>query len=411
MKGKEHVMISRILLSNRGLTLIETIVVMAIFIVVILIATSSFETVLTKSSVTMGSEQGNIEGIVGLELLRHDIQQAGFGLFSDEESAPTFDEAASVPYSTYNDVNAVPRAIVTDDNLALGDDSKILTGTDYLVIKGTTVSLSNVSQKWSYITDSGVPKRWGTEDFRNKEDKVIAVEQHYSKDKGKVLRRLIQTDTSDFAFSYYSTSQFTDMNGAGSSVLIPPSTKRYYLYGVTSDADHPNEFELRAPFNRTDYIVRRLDSIPASCSPATGSLYKMTMNQSNGAFTPIPIIDCVANMQVVLGWNTTNDPDNSAAVNVLTNADGKTVSGTLNGMSVVDIMANAEEVRRRLRQIKVYILAQDGYRDRNFTNTNTAMVVGGAEEASLTSTVDLTTTAMKNYRWKLYWAVIKPKNL
>ncbi len=401
----------RTILSIRGFTLVEAIVVMAVFSFVLLITASAFKTILTKTRVVFGSEQSNIEGVVGLEMLRHDLQQAGFGLFSDEDSAPDFAEAANAPYSDYNDANGVPRAVVTDNNLDLGNNATVLASTDILVIKGTTVSTAGASQRWSYITDTGVPKRWGTEDFRNGTDKLIAMEQYYDKKKDQVFRKLVRVNPNNYAFSYYSTSSFTDMEGSATSEFIPPPGRRHYLYGITGGTS--GGFNLRAPFNRADYIVQRRDTTPASCSPAAGTLYKMTMNQSDGRFTWIPVLDCVADMQVVLGWNTTNDPDNSQEVSVLSNADGTRYEGEANGMSIQSLMSSAEEVRRRLRLIRVYLLVQDGYRDLNFTNTDNAMVVGNPElgETELTNTVDLTTEDMRNYRWKLYWVVVRPKNL
>ncbi len=44
-------------------------------------------------------------------------------------------------------------------------------------------------------------------------------------------------------------------------------------------------------------------------------------------------------------------------------------------------------------------------------NTNNAMIVGDDEPANLTKTVDLTTANKKNYRWKVYRDIVKPKNL
>ena len=67
----------------KGFTLIELIVVMAVFVVVIAISGDAFKTVLQQASKLFRSEESNIEGIVGLEVFRHDLQQAGYGLYTE----------------------------------------------------------------------------------------------------------------------------------------------------------------------------------------------------------------------------------------------------------------------------------------------------------------------------------------
>ena len=63
--------------------------------------------------------------------------------------------------------------------------------------------------------------------------------------------------------------------------------------------------------------------------------------------------------------------------------------------------------------IKVYVLAQEGKMDRNFTFPQATMIVGGDGEGSLTrGGVPYTFAANQlNYRWKLYRITARPKNL
>ena len=398
--------------SDSGFTLVELIVATFVFVIILMITASSFEIVLNKGSIVQKSEESNIEGVVGLEMLRHDLTQAGLGLFSDDLAIPTFAEAAAIPASNYNDASGVPRAIVTDENLNLGNNAVILTGTDYLAIKSTSVGRNNVAQQWTYVTDTGVPHLWGINDFVDNTNKLIVLEQTYSKGKGEVVRTLKQISTTNFAISYDPAGNFRDMNGNYVTNYTPSTGKTFYLYGIGTGNV---AFTLRAPFNRADYFVRRLAAeTPPSCSPAAGVLYKAVMSQADGTMTPtIPLLDCVADMQIILGWNTQAEPEKSNAIDAYSNADASTLTGNLNGVDLTAVMTNPEEVRKRLRQIKVYILAQDGVFDRNFRNTNTTFVVGDTTlgETPLTKTVDLTTANMLNYRWKLYRVVVRPKNL
>lgn len=377
-----------------GFTLIEMIIVMAVFIVVIIIASNAFNTVLTKTKVISKSEESNIEGVVGLEMFRHDLEQAGFGLFTETGiPLPEYDETANRPASDYNDSpGGVPRAVVAGNNLSPGN-SIVLSGTDYLVIKATTVGRTQACQKWTYINGLGSSKVWGANDFTPK-DHVIAVRQNYKN--GELRRKLIYNldDTASFSVTYEAnSSNYPDP-------FRPPSDAvQYYYYGI--DNDKP-----RAPFNRTDYVVKRTTGTPDNCAPGAGVLYKATMNQNGGGLDYIPILDCVADMQVVFGWNT-GDPAGSD-VDTYTNADMTTVSTTLPWMPALN---DPTDIRKHLKLIKIYILAQDGGYDKNFTNLNALVDVGVSGETSLTKQLNLSGTNYRNYRWKLYRIVVKPKNL
>jgi hypothetical protein len=189
------------------------------------------------------------------------------------------------------------------------------------------------------------------------------------------------------------------------SPYIPPSSDvQFFYYGISAGAVP------KRPFNRTDYFINRPvnGDVPASCSPAAGILYKNSLNAASGAYTSIPILDCVADMQIVFGWNTSGITN---TVDTYTDAVGENASGP-NSPLPVD-MNNPTYIRQHLKLIKVYILAQDGGYDKNFINTTNNMVIGDVElgEATLTKTVDLTSANLKNYRWKLYRIVVKPNNL
>ena len=79
----------------------------------------------------------------------------------------------------------------------------------------------------------------------------------------------------------------------------------------------------------------------------------------------------------------------------------------------------AQQIRKRVKQVRVYILSHEGQRDTNYTycpssaaSCSTAFPVG---EFELGSTFDLTTKIgnpdYKYYRWKLYTIVVTPHNL
>jgi len=389
------------LLGERGFTLPELLVVMAIFIIVIMIASDCFKTILTRSSLLSKSAESNIEGIVGLEMFRHDLNQAGFGLPWGFYNAtpPTYGEAVDegdFEPSLYNDApNGVPRAVVAGNDVA---DGGILDNTDYLALKGTTLSRNNASQRWTYVnyssSGSTKPKIWSSENLADN-DRVIVMRRAFTE--AGYVNQLVTT-----ASAFYTTYS---KNGLGADFSPQVPQDNYYIYGISSDKDP------RMPFNRTDYFVKRPAGIAAGCAPNTGVLYKEMVNHNGGTMTEIPVLDCVADMQVVFGWDMSDD----GVVDVYSSADGSDVSAGDAAMiaSVKATMADAALVRSRLKLIKVFLLVQDGRKDPTFKNTQD-IVVGNVGEVSLTNKFDVAEIDFNkwtNYRWKVYRIVVSPKNL
>jgi hypothetical protein len=386
-----------------GFTLIEMVIVMGIFMTVIIITSNAFNLALTQTKRVSKSDETSIEGVIGLEVLRHDLQQAGFGLFTAMgDNTPVYAEAASGQAANYNDSpSRIPRAVVGGDNLNVGD-AVVLTGTDYLAIKGTTVARDLAAQRWTYVDGPGAARVWGVNDLDPATDFVIAAQQSYKN--GQLQRTLISdpTDTSSFSVKFHSNA---DSTNAIPAPFVPTSNAlRYYYYGINSSAGAVTP---RTPFNRTDYYVKRTSETPASCAPGAGVLYKATLNQADGTMNEIPILDCVADMQVALGWNTTS-PE-GPVLDTYSNVDASTVSSATQGWTPAP-NNDPSDIRKHLKLIKVYLLAQDGGKDLKFRNTETAMIVGTVNEA-VPHTVNLTDAKYQNYRWKLYRVVVKPTNL
>lgn len=410
---------------KKGFTLVEMIVVTLIFILVIMAASSSFNVLLTQMAKLTKSEESNIEGVVGLEMLRHDLQQSGFGLpDSYMPTLPDYAEAAAAPANNYNDAattSKVPRAIVAGDNLtAVGVVSgtvtyNVLVGTDYLALKGMSLGMKETSQRWTYMPfDSGVtgskkPRIWPTASLNLVNgDRVIMIKK--SVVSGKAVNQMIYDVASpDVYWVNFNTAGFVD----AFSPIAPDEV--FYIYGVRPSGD------LRMPFNRADYFVATpsaTDRIPGYCAPNTGILYKATVNHADGALLPIPMLDCVADMQVVFGWDLTDGMGSPGQDGVLdtwsspVSAGGAlTATPSANLTLVDDALRDPEKLRNSLKIVKVYLLAQVGRRDPNYQSP-ASYVVGGAGESSLTHTYDLTATpAMRNFHWKVYQLVVRPKNL
>lgn len=384
-----------------GFSLVELLIVMAIFITVIALSSHAFNRALIQSKQESRKAESQVESIVGLEMLRIDVEHAGHGLPWTLGGASAYPEAAaftpngcSDAASAHNDGSNPPRALAS---LNGGGAGGCLNNSDYLVVKGAAVGRTQASQRWSYIYSTGplsLPS-WGSEGPSGSE-RVIAVRPKFGETE---MRRLVVGGTSyDRSFSAISSL---------------PLQAGDIVYGI-DDGD-----SLRMPFNRADYYVRRPASgTPSLCAPNTGVLYKATVNHANGGLFEMPLLDCVADFQVAFGIDATVEPDGTA--------DCYT-----NSLAMLNPL-NAQNVRQRVRDVRIYVLTQEGQQDRQFhfdpTGVNSALTdkpcdtclrVGETNrrpactgETLLGRDFDLTTIPeWENYRWKVHTLVVKPKNL
>ena len=377
----------KLLRDRRGLTLIELIVVMGIFLGVILITTSAFNTIVQRSSQQSKSAETQIQGAVGLELLRGDLERAGFGLPWTFSTPITYREATFTNASTaslFNDApSAAPRAIISGPTTFNG-------GSDYLVIKSTLADANDTAKKWTTVSFTPATKNitlWG--DTERDFDPSAGATERVTVIKNDLIttpptRTLMASSATAFSttFKLYSTLTQPHQNG-----------DTFEVYGV-----HPST-ELRMPFNRVDYYVKRIGAkMPATCAPNTGVLYRSVVMQSNGGQSAgVPLLDCVADMQVVYGL------DSSA-------------SGFVN-QHRSEPLASAAELRDQLKEVRVYILAQEGKRDRLYSYPSSTIDVGESFDNGTTITgrtfdlEELIGEDYIHYRWKVYTIVVRPKNL
>lgn len=402
---------------TRGFTLVELIVVMAIFVTVIAITGNAFNLIVQQSVKQSKTASSNIEGVIGLEVMRRDVASAGFGLpwscpFTAVSDVYDEVDASEALASGFNDAQAtpmMPRAVSAGNNLTPGNVNQLLEGTDYLVIRATSIGATQTAQRWSYMNYTGMvrpnpiqAKSWTSENLVNN-DQVIVVRMDLA---GAFSKDLV-LNGSNFSTTYGALGNFE-----------PQASKvTHYVYGVSSQ--DPNVATLRMPFNRADYFVRtpaagEAVQMPNRCAPNTGILFKGLVNQKDGTFddtagnaraNEMPLLDCVADMQVVYTLQ-------SSSSGVVTDTDTLTDTTTLQPLT-------AEQIRTELKTIQVYILTHEAGLDRSYTypNTNQFIAVGPSTDGINTGTgrsFDLATiigAGWQNYRWKVYRMIVNPTNM
>lgn len=379
----------------QGFTLVELIVVMAIFVIVIAITGNAFNLIMKQSVLQSKTAESNIEGVIGLEIMRRDLASAGFGLPWSCPVVYQEADASETLAKDYNDASTTPvtpRAVCGGNNLTSGDSTLLLDGTDYLVIRATSVGSTQAPQHWSYMNYTGMvkpspvlPKSWSSENLKDT-DQVIVVRMNLV---GEFSKDLV-VNGANFSTRYDALGNFE-----------PQASKvTHYVYGVNSQ--DPNIASLRMPFNRADYYVRRpagseLVKIPNRCAPNTGILFKALVSQVDGKLraNELPLLDCVADMQVVYSLY-------SASNGVVTDTDTLTLS--------------AADIRTDLKANQVYVLTHEGGKDQSYTYPNQYIAVGPSGDGINTGSgrkYDLTTlgTGWQQYRWKVYRMIVNPSNM
>jgi hypothetical protein len=378
-------------------------ITMVVFVFFIVATSQVFTGLLTQFKQQSKIAETNIEGIVGLEILRQDIQHAGYGLpwhveidgdgdGNDWEQLTNYNETSTNPYSLNDATTAAPRAVLSKNSATFTGSNNIFDGSDYLVIKSVNVARNDACDKWTTLSSaSPYVRTWtpATENLSNT-DRVIVL-------------RPGSTDADARTLVVNGSAFSTTLSGVSSTPWrsTDPSETRL-VYGVDPDTD------LRMPFNRADYFIRKYNSssiniTPGRCAPNTGVLEKATVNQGNGAFTYLPLLDCAADMQVIYGLDTNEDggfdPLNDPA--------------DVYSDDITTAPLTAQQIRKRVKQVRVYILSHEGQRDTTYTYPSTTIDIGG--DVGLGRIFNLTTKIgdpeYKYYRWKLYTIVVTPHNL
>lgn len=405
---------------RNGYSLVELIVVIAVFSAVIMIAGSSFNAILTHANKLTRSEESNFEGMAGLEIMRHDLAQAGFGLFYEYDlgvAPPSFTEAVSAPANILNtDVVAgkIPLAVSAINNLVGGSDSPytMVDNSDYLSIRATSVSNERNSQRWTFLQYTSVPKRWvSNADNIDSNSWVVLVRRAFTAS-GYANRLVMDPGVSSNQPEYFATQYPGNVRFSNAAFEPKNPSEILYVYGLGVVGNKP-----RMPFNRADYFVAAGSNVPRSCADNTGVLYKGLINHADGKINySSPILDCVADMQVVFGWDLYSGavPGQDGLIDTYSSplsADGSTisVSGSASTSEVKTALTDAQSMRNSLKIVKIFVLAQDGKFDRTYQSP-TPIRVGDENEVSITRTYNLTGN-MLNFRWKVYKLVGRPKNI
>ncbi len=452
------------MMKKNGFTLVE--LVLAMFIVAAIMAASytAFITLSKGFKAEAKKSEAVVENILGLDLLRYDIEMAGFGLPSGTSSpninityneahpasayAGTTDympeqytpdptcfndsitptcECASTVLSCVSSTNE-PRAIILADDENPGDDTADSNDdSDVLSIKSLTASLNDAGGKWALRFDDGIAGAPYNQKFNSTEHDiddnylVIVEGDGIIKCTGGGSNSTACTAGNDtWAFTISNWSATTPPDSANASALPDPSAaanELFFVYGVEkTTASKP--LTLRMPFNRVDYYLQRnKNNFPNRCHPKSYNLVRAAINHNyqnspesdyNGMRNEMPIMDCVIDFQIAFGIDSDNDG---------------TLDLWVQDNSSATYFGNANSIAQYVRAVKVFILMHEGTYDADYTyeitGNNMDIGVDGNDDGDLSDAGDLLLKSYDftklsnwtNYRWKIITITINTANL
>ena len=387
---------------EEGFTLVELMITMVTFVLAIAAASGIFTSLLTQFKQQSKIAETNVEGIVGLAILKKDIESAGYGLFWSPNPLPVnYTESNANPFNLNDAPNNAPRPIASENNAAFAPPNNIFDDSDYLVVRSLNVVRQEINEKWTVVSNEFLfpftnplnfnPRKWSLqgEQFLSDNDKVIVF-----RGATKAVQRSLVTSGGAFYTTYDQITLEPWKSEEGKETRL--------VYGIRNSWDTPPV----RPFNRADYYIARPATIPGRCAPNTGVLYKATMiHDDKGTFVAMPLLDCVADMQVLYVLD--RNIDQNLETVVLEYSDSLTFGG---------LPLTAQEVQDQLKEVRVYILAHEGQMDRSYEYPNPTLKYPRDTDpgAGLGRTFDFAGSIGPDYvfyRWKLYTLAVKPLNL
>jgi prepilin-type N-terminal cleavage/methylation domain-containing protein len=446
-----------LLSTDRGFSIVELMITMVVFVIVMVAATQIFTGLLTQFKQQSRIGESDIEGAVGLNIMRYDIAHAGYGLPLNLTTGacgstspcdttcawsclPNYTEAAADTSSgavanpaDFNDAGAqAPRAIVSGCSKVFGNScTGVSNGQSYLVIKSAVAATNYAAGKAINLNSAGISPSGGwTPNIQNvnAQDNNAA---HNSPDVRAVVVALGTTNSplqlvhnsagqwcSTYDNSTVSATASCANTGVPANFAPSDASETRFVYGIDPDTD------LRMPFNRTDYFIKvpaDASQLPRRCAPNTGILYKATVKQADGTLSLLPLLDCVAYMHVDYMLDTNVDGTvETRADDIMTGIQNNAIACPTNDPACL--------IWSELKEVRVYIIAQEGQRDAtyDFSNGGTRKSFSVTETlGSASQTISLPGVASgvadmstligdpeyKYYRWKLYTLVVQPNNL
>lgn len=360
----------------KGATLSELLVTLAIFSIVMAGVYSAYTIYSRHATREYRLAQSEIELVLAKNIIERDVMMAGYGL-ADDYAGFGFSPG---PVSIGATDNITPGS--TPNPLGGRYPTTGLAGADALYMMGTALGIySRAAQAWTYLKNASPAEYQIWEDDRENVhpgDRIIYVEPN---------TRTLIAEGSTWRFVSPSAPAFGDGRGKGSLV-----------YGLSRPPQGGGS-EIPRPYYIIQYRLGGTPSaLPKTCAPGTRSLQRVEM--TNGESVE-PLLACVRDIQIAFGLDAGEPTDGM-------------VDFWDNGGNVVSSYDSLSR-KRRLKQVRVYLLVQQGERDPDYlyknpgNPSNPARIRVGDAGLGIGRDVNLTAEQRK-YHWRLIALTVTPRN-
>ena len=343
------------------MSLVELMVSVLVTAIVLGSATAAYLKLMKSYKTQSRMSEGYMATTTGLEMLRYDLQMAGFGM---PTNAVTYaDPLEATDATMLNETNStVTRPLSQVNNTGTGNS-------DMLAVRSTTADPAT-GGKWSIVYYNAAA--WIKPGLTTGDSYIVM-------DSSKNLQTTSCGGTAPLWLC-------NDSGGtrAFSSTL---TTATFLAYGVGTATS------MRRAYNRADYYLGG-GTLPSRCYAGSSILYRSLISQTTGGAggTRIaqPLLDCVLDFQVVFGVD-------AAGTGVLTwSAD---TSGAW--------ASSKANMSTQLKEVRVYLTYQDGSID---TSYNSGATLSYNDPGALLGSVAIPADA-RNFRWQTAVVAVKPMNL
>jgi prepilin-type N-terminal cleavage/methylation domain-containing protein len=360
-----------------GTTLTELLITLAIFSVVMTGIYSVYTMHVNHATREYRLAQSEIEIVIARSIIERDIMMAGYGL-ADDYGGLTF-VPAPLPLGATNTIT--PGS--TTNPLGGTYPTTGLAGADALYMMGTALGIySKTSQSWTYLKNTSPAEfqTWGDvrEDVQEN-DRVIYIEPN---------TKAIIADGTAWRFIYPSAPNFSGNEGRGALV-----------YGL-SRPPQGSVSEIPRPYYVIQYRLGGATAdMPKTCARGTRSLQRVEMTHGESIE---PLLACVRDFQVAFGIDASFPED--GIIDIWDNG------------GVLSSSYDYQALKRRLKQVRVYILVQNGNKDADYLYVNPDNLSNPDRirvgNVNLGIGRDISLTAeQRQYRWRLIALTITPRNL
>jgi prepilin-type N-terminal cleavage/methylation domain-containing protein len=372
---------------RRGFTLIELLTAMVIFSTVIVGLYKVYDVQFKQQVKEYRLAESEMELGIAKNLIERDLIMAGYGIMDD--------------YSCYS---ATPVSAVTTSDGGSNPDT--------LTLKGTALGIkSRATQEWSTVASmstgtSGFPTFSASDDPReniNPGDRMIITNPSGGTES---RTKTLLCDSGKWLYSYSTTTSAPTTADTG--IPYPNLQTGYVVYALNLSGE--TDGDATVPYYTVKYYLG--GTSPSNCAPGTQSLLRAESRTTTAPSGGDPVMSCVRDFEVALGLtDSTASPDPSLAASIPINKwdNGATAS-----------TYSPSELNQRLKQIRVYILVQEGSKDSSFTYVNPdpnasapdTIRVGELNLVGGTTGRDVQlTAAQRNYRWRVLTIVVTPRNI